>query len=72
MEDLTVIFRVHVKLDANMSYAHGNSTSHMMAWILSPSVYHKIRIVARQWLKETEIVVRFQEVVSSPRRPYQQ
>jgi hypothetical protein len=44
-----------------MSYADGNSTSHMMAWILGLSDDHKLCIVAIQWLKDPEIVVRFQE-----------
>ena len=43
-----------------MWYADGNSTSLMMAWILGLSVDHKYRIVDRQWLKDPEIVVRFQ------------
>ena len=43
-----------------MSYADRISTSHMLDWGLGPSVNHESRIVARQWLKDPEISVRFQ------------
>jgi len=57
LEDFSVIFRVRVKLHANMSYADGN----MLACVMGLSVDHKFRILARQWLKDPEIVFRFQE-----------